>query len=311
MLLLALRNIADFVRNRFGIFFFFIFTLVIVSFSSIFLCNTIAQRFCQNYNTSAEYYIEFTEPQDVGTIKNELEKYFLYPSQSYYLDEKAAVYNWFINQPPSGGSTRYVVIMMGRLLEKGEEPGIFGYNLSSVYMNRKRQMEYGRALDKSDENTDNAVIACELRDRVENGQITLDGKAFDIVGCFQVSPSSYKNSISVSDKTFENLGYKVKALFLNFEIPPLKSGIVGFDSTFADVRSESNIATFASFSLDTAVSLLKDCAVYILVLAVVLFGVAGISENRTYSIYSLCGMSRSEKRLILGIEMLIFCFPER
>lgn len=102
MVKLIFMNIKDFVRNKTGIFIFFILTLIIASFSGIFLMNEMTRSTFNESGIKGEYFLLFEEPVEYAEIQTALNDSFLFPSTELYIDHNALKYNDFPIQNNGG-----------------------------------------------------------------------------------------------------------------------------------------------------------------------------------------------------------------
>jgi hypothetical protein len=310
MFILIIKNISNFIKNKPAVFLFYIFTLIVVSFLGIFILNQLSQSFFRNYFINADYFVEFSEAQDYRLIKNALKNNNLYPSQEYYLNENAALYNKYITEPIEIGK-KYFFHVEGRGLEKDEPVGVFGYKCNSIYMTSDGRMESGRYLDSKDVKTKNAMIAYIMKNRVNNGIIDTENVSYNVIGALETFSPLYLNSIAIDSETFCDMGYKVKKMHFYFEVPPFKKDLQSFENALKSI-SLSNIDTIICFNKDTVISIITNCALYLVLFMLVIISVTAIfscwlsNGNRYYSVYQICGLSKTKKRIMLGIEILLY-----
>lgn len=314
MLKLVFLNIKDFVRNKTVIFVLFIFTLILISFASLFIMNECTRELLNSTGISSDYYVEFNEPVEFSEIQTALKKSFLDPSYGYYLNTTAAQYNKFkvLSELKNDGRINFSMAVSGDVLTENEPIGIFAEKNNSYYKVSQEEVSSGRYLNKSDNGKDRAFISVSLDQYVESGFITVDNVRYEVVGVCRGGVQLYNNSILVDVETFVNNDNLVSAFVAKYKIPPLKSGISRFEEYFGDNIKNSCSNQMVYFSLSFVVAALKICAFYILILFVLFSGLLGIfycwlrSGKRNYLIYSFCGMGDVEKKFCMTLEMLIY-----
>lgn len=314
MLKLVFMNIKDFVMNKTGIFLFFISTLIIISFASLFLMNEFARELLNSSSMSSQFYIEFKEPIEYSEIESALKKSFISPSFEYCLNPISAKYNNIeVSTHSLRGWVEYNIAIRGDTLSQGQPIGIWSLKNNSNYMLEQDELSSGRYLNDSDKGENNAYISFYLDQYVNDDKIIVDGIGYNVVGvCREGFLGILNNSIRVDIDTFSENGNLVKIYYVHCKIPPFKGSIDKLKEIFNDNIAKSNLNSMDYFSFVFVRQALILGGFYIAVLIVLFSGLMGIfycwlkSGKRNYLIYSFCGMSDGEKRFCLMLEMLIY-----
>jgi len=309
MFVLVLKNIRAFIGKKTHVFIFFISTLIVVSFAGIFLLNYIASELVDDYEIRTEYMMSFREGVDIELITEAFEKHSVKPSLVYYFNDVAVRY---INTELSiADNSGYYHVYLKDKAVSVTEIGVYAEELNSSYSKTSPQMFYGRDLNSSDSGEFNARISLELEAFTENSVIEVGGVEYAVVGC-----ASYGNrgvgNILVSKETFAESGNKVSKIVCFFEIPPFEKNMKAFISELKDYSSENTEKAVHYFDSAVILHIVADGGLYIAILAVAIIGVSGIftcwlrAGNRNYCIYKLCGMSNSQKKTAVLLEVFIY-----
>ena len=310
MLKLVFMNITDFIKNKTGIFVFFIFTLIIVSFSGIFIINEVARSTVRESGVRQDYYVEFKESIYYSEFCKLMENSGLSPAVVMCLDENSVKYNSIETGNTESGSFR--IFFKGRQLDESDQVGVYCYENNSYYLTSQSELVYGQTLDENDLGKNNAVISYYLEEKVDNGKISVENVEYLVVGCYKDFSGVDVNSISISCETFARNGYKVKGAFLSFELSPLSSVVEKFELSIGENLNMSTASDMSFFSIDTVFLIFKSSILFLIVLVVCIVSHTGVfycwvnNGKRTYLIYRLCGMSLFKQKVFMLVEMLFY-----
>ena len=289
MLKLVFMNITDFIKNKTGIFVFFIFTLIIVSFSGIFIINEVARSTVRESGVRQDYYVEFKESIYYSEFCKLMENSGLSPAVVMCLDENSVKYNSIETGNTESGSFR--IFFKGRQLDESDQVGVYCYENNSYYLTSQSELVYGQTLDENDLGKNNAVISYYLEEKVDNGKISVENVEYLVVGCYKDFSGVDVNSISIS---------------------PLSSVVEKFELSIGENLNMSTASDMSYFSIDTVFLIFKSSILFLIVLVVCIVSLTGVfycwvnNGKRTYLIYRLCGMSLFKQKVFMLVEMLFY-----
>lgn len=303
-------NVCEFITQRRGFFLLFMLTLIVVSFSGIYVLNWMSQDLFDSLAT--HYYVVFNEPQSLTDIEQKLKESGLSPSSRYFFEEKASSILTF--NVKKGSTGKYSVDMNTEYLKNGESPGVYCvlYSKYNKNYNRLYTMLYGRHLTSNDSGENNAVVSHYLDPYITDNKINVGNTEYNVVGCYQNPTTPSVSNIMISPETFVNNGYKVMKAYLIFELVPSEDGIAAFEKMLDAQIAESNSSYIEYFTLSSAIQLIKNCAIFVVMFIFVFISVSSMfycwinSTGRLYSIYKLCGMTKFQTRMVIIGEMLLY-----
>ncbi len=199
-----------------------------------------------------------------------------------------------------------------------EELGLVGIRYSRMSLKAIRLME-GRHFSSIDDGKMVAVINSGFSYLTDNNKISAEGYEFEILGRSLNNFGRYyydKNSIQIPFKTFADLDIKVKAVRISFYIPPTKLYLNVMtdilDSFGANVNSNENMGTFSfSIILQILPSMAQHIVTmgFVVLILVLVFKCWISSQQSTYKIYSICGISDKKTYLLRYIQVFLLFTP--
>lgn len=305
-------NIKSFMRNNKFFFLLFILTMTVVSFAGIFILNVMGQDILTNSDISSVYYVEFESEQSLESIRKNMYKSLLIPSDSSYFNETASSYISFKNSRASG-SNRYSVSVRSEKLTGSEPVGIYTEILDSVYSKQLQpSMIYGSEISSADSGMNNAVVSYLLDSYVTDGKIVADDTVYTVIGCYRDAYLFPTCNIKISPETFIKNEQGVIKAYFSFSIAPFKKSIEKFESLMSDSIIDSNSLTLYTFGFNTAGAILLNIIEYlvfyicILVVDIIMFHCWVSNALRNYSIYMICGIDRFAMKISAVFEMLVY-----